>query len=81
MCVPDGGTASIAVIGGRPSKVINTSNPALATTSVTVGSGDFTFDIVAQGAAPALGTFVTISVNDGTPNGVQIAAQRRPTCP
>jgi hypothetical protein len=78
VCIEDGGFATIAVIGGRPGKVMNSSNPSLATTTPTTGSGDFTFTIDAVGAAPALGTFVTIFVNDGTPNSAQIAARRVP---
>jgi hypothetical protein len=79
-CLADGDSANIAVIGGRMGKVVASSNTALATVAPMQATGDFVVTVTAVGAAPVAGQFVTVRIADGTPNVVQIAVRRAPTC-
>lgn len=80
ICVPDGGSAVVNVSGGNASKVINSSNPALAVAVPTVGTGNFTPAINSLGAGGAIGTAVTLTVNDGATSAT-ISVTRKTTCP
>ena len=80
ICVPDGGTAVVSISGGNTNKVINSSNPGLATALPTSGSGNFTTTISSLGAGGAIGTAVTLTVNDGA-NSATVSVTRKTTCP
>ncbi len=80
LCVPDGGTGVVSVSGGNATKVINSSNPALATALPTSGTGNFTTTISSLGAGGPVGTLVTFTVNDGGTAAV-VSVTRKTTCP
>ena len=80
LCVPDGGTGVVSISGGNSSKVINSSNPSLATALPTTGTGNFTTTISSLGAGGAVGTAVILTVNDGA-NAATITVTRKTTCP
>ena len=80
VCVPDGGTAVVSVSGGNTNKVINSSNPLLATAVPTTGTGNFTTTINSLGAGGAAGTAVVLTVNDGA-TAATISVTRKTTCP
>ena len=80
ICIPDGGSAVVNISGGNANKVINSSNPALAVAVPTVGSGNFTPAINSLGAGGAIGTAVTLTVNDGATSTI-ISVTRKTTCP
>ena len=86
ICIPDGGSAVVNVSGGNASKVINSSNPALAVAVPTVGTGNFTPAINSLGAGdpdgpgPLISTLVTLTVNDGA-SSATISVTRKTTCP
>ena len=80
LCVPDGGSGVVSISGGNANKVINSSNPALATAVPTTGTGNFTPSINALGAGGAVGTAVTFTINDGG-NAVTLIVARKTTCP
>lgn len=80
LCVPDMGSGVINITGGNNNKVINSSNPGLATASPTTGTGNFTASINAAGAGGAIGTSVTLTVSDGA-NTATVNILRKTTCP
>lgn len=80
ICVPDGGSAVVSISGGNDAKVINSSNPSLAVAVPTVGTGSFTPAINSLGAGGALGTLVTLTINDGA-NSATVNVTRKTTCP
>ena len=80
LCVPDGGTGVVSISGGNANKVINSSNPTLATALPVTGTGNFTTTINSLGAGGAVGTLVTFTVNDGA-NAATISVTRKTTCP
>jgi hypothetical protein len=80
LCVPDGGTGVVSVSGGNNNKVINSSNPGLATALPTTGTGNFTTTISSLGAGGAVGTAVILTVSDGA-NSSTITVTRKTTCP
>lgn len=80
LCVPDGGTGVVSITGGNTNKVINSSNPALAVAVPSTGSGSFSPAINSLGAGGALGTLVTLTINDGA-NSATVNVTRKTTCP
>jgi hypothetical protein len=80
LCIPDGGTGVISISGGNANKVINSSNPGLATAIPTSGTGNFTSTINASGAGGVVGTLVTLTVNDGG-TSASVSVTRKTTCP
>ncbi|MEO8385646.1 MAG: hypothetical protein ABI583_10415 [Betaproteobacteria bacterium] len=80
LCIPDGGTGVVSISGGNTNKVINSSNPGLATALPTSGSNNFTTTISALGAGGPVGTLVTFTVSDGT-NAATVSVTRKTTCP
>ena len=80
LCVPDGGSGVVSISGGNANKVINSSSPGLATAIPTSGAGNFTTTINALGAGGAVGTAVTITINDGA-NAATVSVTRKLTCP
>ena len=80
LCIPDGGTGVVSVSGGNANKVLNSSNPSLATALPTSGSGNFTVTINSLGAGGAVGTPVSITVSDGGTQ-VPISITRKTSCP
>lgn len=80
LCIPDGGTGVISISGGNTNKVINSSNPGLATALPTSGTGSFTSTISSLGAGGAIGTLVTLTVSDGG-TSASVSVTRKTTCP
>jgi len=80
LCIPDGGSGVASISGGNANKVINSSNPGLATAIPTSGNGNFTAAINALGAGGGAGTPVTLAVSDGATTA-NIAVTRKTTCP
>ncbi len=80
ICIPDSGTGVISISGGNNNKVINSSNPGLASAVPTTGTGNFTTTINALGAGGGVGQAVTLTVSDGGSTAT-INVTRKTTCP